>query len=151
MFGDSSTGSSFNFLCPAGAFIVAFNGRVGAVIDAIGVTCSDGTVLGPAGGSGGSAVSSSTCLDGFSSVQVKFVTDYGWNSIGGVLVSCGGSQSGVMGSDSGSLQNFSWPAAQRLNGLSGTQGVGGGDYPHCTFQVVYSLRFSSGNQFNIFT
>ena len=111
-------------------------------MDAIGVTCSDGTVLGPAGGTGGSAASSSTCPSGFSSVQETFVTDYGWNSIGGILVSCGGTQSGVMGFNSGSSQTFSCPAGQRLNGVSGTQGVGSGYYSHCTCQVVYSLRFS---------
>ncbi len=107
-------------------------------MDALGVTCSDGTVLGPAGGTGGYAASSSTCPYGFSSVQVT--TDYYfYQSISSVVVSCGGSQTGIMGYNSGSVQTFSSPAGQSLNGVSGTQG-----------QLVYSLQFSfagTGKQF----
>jgi hypothetical protein len=142
VFGDSSTGSSFNLACPVGAHIIAFSGRAGAMMDAIGIKCSDGTSRGPVGGSGGSAVSTSPCADGYWRVEVNFVTDYGWNSIGGILLTCGTAQSSIMGYNSGTMSAFDCPAGQKLNGVTGTEGIGSGYYSHCSCQVVYSLRFA---------
>jgi hypothetical protein len=148
VFGDSGTGSSFNFACPAGAYIIAFSGRAGGRMDAIGITCSDGTSRGPAGGSGGSAVSASPCSDGYWRVEVKFVTDYEWNSIGGISLPCGTAQSSIMGYTSGTISAFDCPAGQKLNGVTGTEGIGSGYYSHCC-QVVYSLRFTCSTGKNL--
>ncbi len=90
-FGDASTGASFSLSCPSSAFIVRFFGRAGAMLDAVGVVCSDGSTSGPFGGVGGSSSNTDTCQNGFSYVRIEYVTDYGWNSIGGIMVDCYGS------------------------------------------------------------
>ncbi len=128
--------------CPTGAFIVGFYGRAGAMLDAVGVVCSDGSTLGPFGGTGGSSSSTATCQNGFTSAQVEYVTDYGWNSIGGILVDCSGSRSSIDGFNTGVVSDFTCPAGQVLQSLRGTEGVGSGSYSHCACRVVYSMQLS---------
>ncbi len=134
IFGDSSTGASFALSCPASAFIVNFYGRVGAMLDAVGVVCSDGSTLGPFGGTGGGSSSTATCQNGFSSVRVEFVTDYGWNSIGGIVTDCSGSRSSLDGYNSGVVTEFACPTGQVLQAVRGTEGGRN--------VVIYSLQFT---------
>ena len=116
------------------------------MMDAIGITCSDGTSRGPVGGSGGSAVSTSPCSEGYRRVEVNFVTNYGWNSIGGIVLTCGTAQNSIMGFNSGTITAFECPAGQKLNVVTGTEGIGSGDFSHCLCRVVYSLRFTCTGQ-----
>jgi hypothetical protein len=112
------------------------------MLDALGVVCSDGSTLGPFGGTGGSLLSTATCQNGFTSLQVEYVTDYGWNSIGGIVVACSGSRTSIDGFNSGVVNDFTCPAGQVLQTLRGTEGVGTGSYSHCACRVVYSLQLS---------
>ena len=114
--------------------------RAGAVLDAVGVVCSDGSTLGPFGGTGGSSSTTATCQNGFSSVRVEYVTDYGWNSIGGIVADCSGSRSSLDGYNSGVVTEFACPAGQVLQAVRGSEGVGTGTYSHCSCRVVYSLQ-----------
>ena len=46
----------FNLICPnieKGNYVTSLDGRSGAYLDAIGVRCRDGEILGPMGGPGG--------------------------------------------------------------------------------------------------
>ena len=141
IFGDTSAGASFTWSCPSGAFIVRFVGLAGAMLDAVGVVCSDGSTSGPFGGVGGSSSNTDTCQNGFSSVQIEYVTDSGWNAIGGIMVDCYGSRSSIDGYNSGDVNVFTCPAGQVLQRVRGTEGVGTGSYSHCACRVVYSLQF----------
>lgn len=48
-------GSPYALVCGENAYVTEFDGRSGSLIDNIGITCSDGTKLGPKGGAGGGA------------------------------------------------------------------------------------------------
>jgi hypothetical protein len=115
--------------CPTGTFIINFFGRVGAILDAVGVVCSDGSTLGPFGDDGGDSSSTATCQDGFSSVEVDYESS--WNLIGGIVVDCSGTLSRLDGFNSGVVNNFTCPPGQFLQTVQGTEG-----------QYVYSLQFS---------
>jgi hypothetical protein len=129
-FGNIGTGTSFIMSCPTGAFIISFFGRLGAILDAVGVVCSDGSTLGPFGDNGGVPSSTATCHDGFSSVEVDYdISNY--NTIGGIVVDCSGSLSRLDGYNSGVVNKFTCPAGQVLQTVQGTEG-----------QYVYSLQFS---------
>ncbi len=129
-FGNTGTGTSFIMSCPTGAFIVNFFGRVGAILDAVGVVCSDGSTLGPFGGDGGSLSSTVTCQDGFSSVEVEY-DNRNYNAIGRIMVDCAGSPSRLYGYNSGVVNMFLCPAGQVLRTVQGTVGP-----------YIYSLEFS---------
>jgi hypothetical protein len=122
-------GTSFTMSCPTGAFIINFFGRAGAILDAVGVVCSDGSTLGPFGDNGGVPSSTATCQDGFSSVEVDY--DSSWNTIGGIVVDCSGSRSRLDGWSGGVVNKFTCPPGQVLQTVQGTEGG-----------YVYSLQFS---------
>lgn len=63
-------GEPSSLICKENTFVTEFNGGSGAVIDRIGVKCSDGTILGPAGGGGGGPFSVQN-LNGFDKLVVK--------------------------------------------------------------------------------
>lgn len=57
--------------CPIGSYVDRIYGRSGGLTDQICMTCSDGTILGCMGGSGGNAYSDNTCDDhGFTEIDV---------------------------------------------------------------------------------
>ena len=62
--------SANHYLCPVGSYVINISGRSGSWIDQIVMTCNDDsqTVLGPAGGNGGSERNSPNCDSGYSSV-----------------------------------------------------------------------------------
>jgi hypothetical protein len=72
-----SSFTSFNFkhlLCPVNSKVIHIGGRGGLWVDQITMTCSDGTILGPVGGNGGSPVTTSDCLNGYTAVYVTYGT-----------------------------------------------------------------------------
>jgi hypothetical protein len=104
-----SDGTSFNLSCPAGAKIVGFTGRAGAIVDALQAVCSDGSTLGPVGGNGGDVKSTATCQGGFSSVEASY-DSWSYNAISGIVVDCAGSQSSLQGYNPGTSNTFVCPA-----------------------------------------
>jgi hypothetical protein len=104
----NSDGTSFNLSCPAGAKIVGFTGRAGAILDALQAVCSDGSTLGPVGGNGGNEKSTATCQGGFSSVQASY-DSRSYDAISGIVVDCAGSQSSLQGYNRGTASTFVCP------------------------------------------
>jgi hypothetical protein len=106
-------------LCPVGSKVINISGRGGYWVDQLVMTCDDGkTVLGPVGGTGGGAVTSSNCASGYSSVSVTSGT-----YTGKVAASCSSSTSlsasigtGLsLGSGSTTTNNF--PTNTRIIGM----------------------------------
>jgi hypothetical protein len=60
-----------HLLCPVGSSVINISGRAGSWMDQLVMTCSDGTVLGPVGGNGGSVFTSAKCVSGYSNVTMK--------------------------------------------------------------------------------
>jgi hypothetical protein len=70
--GGFSPTAGYERLCPPGARIVSISGRSGNVVDAIGpLTCSNGQVLAPVGGGGGSPFSHSSGPGGYLGIDVR--------------------------------------------------------------------------------
>ena len=86
--GAAISGDTYShFLCPVGSKVINISGRGGYWVDQLVMTCDDGrTVLGPAGGTGGGAVTSSNCTDGYKNVSVTSGT-----YVGQVKAVCSGS------------------------------------------------------------
>ncbi len=136
-YGNTRAGKLFDFSCPNNSYIVGFSGRASAWMDAIAANCSDGSTLGPLGGSGGVAQWSETCQSGFSGIQVWWDSQH----IISIKVICNGIEKGIVGWSGGSSQAFTCPR-QVLSRIRGTAS-----------QYVYSLQFScSGkHQFPMFS
>lgn len=65
-------GGPFNLQCPSGTYVSSFNNlRSGWHIDQLGLACSDGSVLTPKGGLGGSPTSDVISADGFKQIQAR--------------------------------------------------------------------------------
>ncbi len=131
LFGNINSGESFDFLCPNNSYVIRFSGRAGAFMDAIAATCSDGSTMGPFGGSGGIAQWSETCPGGFSGIKVESDSQ----QIVAIKVICNGREQGIIGWGGGVSHEFTC-SGQVLKGLRGTAAV-----------LVYSLQFfCSGKQ-----
>jgi hypothetical protein len=108
-------GTKSHLLCPTGSTVINISGRGGFVVDQITMTCSDGTVLGPVGGGGGSIIKSSNCTSGYSGVDVTYgspigmMTVYCWNSTSPIV---------SIGYNAGSDTNYlRFPRTQALVGM----------------------------------
>jgi hypothetical protein len=60
----------FDLNCPAGTWIKSFTVKSGDYMDSVTATCSDETVLGPVGGTGGGNTNSATDALGFTTATV---------------------------------------------------------------------------------
>jgi len=110
---------SFSFICPAGSFINQISGQAASWIDGIAVACSDGSVSGLFGGSGGSAVTLAACNVGYNAFDLVWGT-----YMGRIQASCGGTPSGAVGSGlaygAGYSTTYQCPGGTVLVGVAGS-------------------------------
>ena len=84
----TASGGYNHYLCPVGSKVVNISGRGGYFVDQLVMTCDDSsnTVLGPAGGSGGSTMTSPNCAKGYNNVTVT-----SGRYVGKIIAQCSGS------------------------------------------------------------
>ena len=86
-------------------------------------TCSSGTVLGPVGGTVGTAITAKNCTQGFTGASVTYGT-----YVGKISLTCGTTTKyTVIGSGqssgSGTTKSFTCPSGQTLSGFGGKASV----------------------------
>jgi hypothetical protein len=111
--GQKLTNDSFrHVLCPVGSTVINISGRGGPWVYQLVMTCSDGTVLGPYGGSGGNAITSADCMSGYSGVNVT-------DQVGRVDVYCRGSSSPIVsiGTNGGSTTSIVFREDEQVVGM----------------------------------
>jgi len=119
-FGPGGGTSSFNFTCPSGSFIAAIQGQEDIGVDAIQLSCTDGTFSPAFGGLGGSASTPSTCQAGFD----RFDLQWDSFSMNQILPYCSGSATNTLGGGLGNgpftTASYSCPGTSVLIGMRGT-------------------------------
>ena len=127
------------FTCPSGSTIIRFSGLDGWWVNQIQGTCDDGTVLGPVGGSTGTAVlSSPDCTSGYSGWTLIYGTYVGkmtphCNGIDGTSIGAG------LGLGSGNTVSSECPLNQIITGFS-AQAMSG-------FVASFSLICGGGGKY----
>lgn len=107
-------GQPFTYNCPSGAYVTRVDGRSGDRLDAIKVTCSDGSTSIPFGGNGG-APFTVTNPAGFSSVGIR-----SGDKIDSLTLT-GQSGQTTLGGNGGAAAMFDC-AGGKINGISGRSG-----------------------------
>ena len=135
--GAAISGDTYNhFLCPVGSKVINISGRGGSWVDQLVMICDDKkTVLGPVGGTGGGAVTSSNCTSGYTAVNVT-----SGNVVGQVKAVCSGSSTltALIGS---ATSNGSGPTTSLV--MQGTQRVIGMQVNSGTYVNALALLYSS--------
>jgi hypothetical protein len=101
-----------HLLCPVGSTVVNISGRGGPWVYQLVMTCSDGTKLGPVGGTGGYAITSNDCMTGYSGVNITEL-------VGRVDVYCRGSSSPIVsiGTNGGSTTSIVFRDDEHVVGM----------------------------------
>jgi hypothetical protein len=114
---------SFSHFCSPASFVTYFFGRAGWWLDAIGVKCSDGAVIGPTPGPGGIPVYDA-CPSGFTQINVTAGSSY---YIGSLDPECNGvtlQMEGLgWGKGKGLNQTFTCPTNSIIRGILGVAGA----------------------------
>jgi len=83
-------------ICNENAFVTGFSGKSGTFIDSIGLTCSDGISMGPYGGSGGGAFTT-TSNSGYTGLKVR-----SGNDVNKIVFLNGNTELSTIGANNGS-------------------------------------------------
>jgi len=122
IFGDDRGGWEFDKKCKQGSYVKHFETKAGAVVDAIGVKCSDGNWAGHGGNWNAGGHVYYYCGNNYNAVKLQ----YGWNGIGKFTPFCDGKEQkqtgwGIWLGSYDKTETFNCPWGQFIYGISGRE------------------------------